>query len=118
MAVPIDESDPIEMVASPVDFGGTPWAPRSMSPEFGQHTEEVLLELGSRLGTHHRAQGARRHPLTVLVVGTGPSSTAAPRESGIDRFDHPTEPLYVFADPAGHPFCMTVSDPGTPDESG
>jgi crotonobetainyl-CoA:carnitine CoA-transferase CaiB-like acyl-CoA transferase len=34
------------MVASPVDFGGTPWTPRSMPPEFAQHTEEVLLELG------------------------------------------------------------------------
>ena len=41
-----DGGDPVEMVASPVDFAGTPWAPRSMSPEFAQHTEEVLLELG------------------------------------------------------------------------
>ncbi len=23
-----------------------------------------------------------------------------------DRFDDPEEPLYVFADPAGHPFCI------------
>jgi crotonobetainyl-CoA:carnitine CoA-transferase CaiB-like acyl-CoA transferase len=44
--VPTDGGDPVEMVASPVDFGGTPWAPRSMPPEFAQHTEEVLLELG------------------------------------------------------------------------
>ena len=36
----------VDMVASPVDFGGTPWAARSMAPEFAQHTEEVLLELG------------------------------------------------------------------------
>jgi formyl-CoA transferase len=34
------------MVATPVDFSGTPWAPRSMPPEFSQHTEELLLELG------------------------------------------------------------------------
>ena len=34
------------MVATPVDFGGTPWAPRVDVPEFAQHTEEVLLELG------------------------------------------------------------------------
>ncbi|MGD9997648.1 MAG: VOC family protein [Ilumatobacteraceae bacterium] len=25
-----------------------------------------------------------------------------------DRFDNPEEPLYVFADPAGHPFCIFV----------
>jgi len=43
--VPTD-GDPIEMVASPVDFAGTPWAPRSTAPEFAQHTEEIVLELG------------------------------------------------------------------------
>jgi Glyoxalase-like domain len=25
-----------------------------------------------------------------------------------DRTDDPDEPLYVFADPAGHPFCIFV----------
>jgi catechol 2,3-dioxygenase-like lactoylglutathione lyase family enzyme len=29
-----------------------------------------------------------------------------------DRFDHPVEPLYVYADPDGHPFCIFVA----PDE--
>ena len=33
-------------VASPVDFGDTPWAPQGPAPECGQHTEELLLELG------------------------------------------------------------------------
>jgi hypothetical protein len=28
-----------------------------------------------------------------------------------DRFDDPQEPLYVFADPAGHPFCIFVAPP-------
>ena len=28
-----------------------------------------------------------------------------------DRIDHPVEPLYVFADPAGHPFCIFVAPP-------
>lgn len=26
-----------------------------------------------------------------------------------DRFDDPHDPLYVFADPAGHPFCIFVA---------
>ncbi|MFC4244625.1 VOC family protein [Gryllotalpicola reticulitermitis] len=26
-----------------------------------------------------------------------------------DRFDDPDEPLFVFADPSGHPFCIFVS---------
>lgn len=27
----------------------------------------------------------------------------------VDRTDDPDEPLYVFADPAGHPFCLLVA---------
>lgn len=26
-----------------------------------------------------------------------------------DRFDDPEEPLYVYADPSGHPFCIFVA---------
>jgi crotonobetainyl-CoA:carnitine CoA-transferase CaiB-like acyl-CoA transferase len=44
--VPGPEGEAVEMVATPIDFGGTPWSPRSMPPEYAQHTEEVLLELG------------------------------------------------------------------------
>ena len=37
---------PVEIVATPGDFSGTPSRPRGLAPELGQHTEEVLLELG------------------------------------------------------------------------
>jgi crotonobetainyl-CoA:carnitine CoA-transferase CaiB-like acyl-CoA transferase len=45
--VPAADGDgTVKMVASPVDFEGTRCTPRSTPPEFSQHTEEVLLELG------------------------------------------------------------------------
>jgi len=36
----------VKMVATPADFSESPWEPQGTSPEMGQHTEEVLLELG------------------------------------------------------------------------
>lgn len=39
-----DSSTP--MVASPADFSGTPWQPRGRAPELGEHTDEILAELG------------------------------------------------------------------------
>jgi crotonobetainyl-CoA:carnitine CoA-transferase CaiB-like acyl-CoA transferase len=41
----------VSMVATPADFHGTPWAPRSVAPELGQHTDEVLAELKARRGS-------------------------------------------------------------------
>jgi crotonobetainyl-CoA:carnitine CoA-transferase CaiB-like acyl-CoA transferase len=35
----------VPMVASPADFHGTPWQPRSAAPQLGQHTADVLAEL-------------------------------------------------------------------------
>ena len=35
-----------QMIATPVDFHGTPWVPRSLAPTLGQHTLEILDSLG------------------------------------------------------------------------
>ncbi|WP_431313870.1 CoA transferase [Mycobacterium avium] len=46
-----DDQAAVPMVATPADFHGTPWAPRSAAPELGQHTAEVLAELKARRGS-------------------------------------------------------------------
>ena len=37
---------PSEMIATPADFSNTPWAPRWVAPDLGEHTREILAELG------------------------------------------------------------------------
>jgi crotonobetainyl-CoA:carnitine CoA-transferase CaiB-like acyl-CoA transferase len=44
--VPLPDGGTTRMVASPVDFSQGAATPRRPSPELGQHTEEILLELG------------------------------------------------------------------------
>jgi crotonobetainyl-CoA:carnitine CoA-transferase CaiB-like acyl-CoA transferase len=36
------------MVATPADFHGTPWEPRSAAPKLGEHTDEIIAELKAR----------------------------------------------------------------------
>jgi crotonobetainyl-CoA:carnitine CoA-transferase CaiB-like acyl-CoA transferase len=47
--VPDDQAS-VAMVATPADFHGTPWSPRSAAPELGQHTAEIRAELKARRG--------------------------------------------------------------------
>jgi crotonobetainyl-CoA:carnitine CoA-transferase CaiB-like acyl-CoA transferase len=46
-----DGESAIAMVATPADFHGTPWSPRSVAPELGQHTDEIRAELNARRGS-------------------------------------------------------------------
>jgi crotonobetainyl-CoA:carnitine CoA-transferase CaiB-like acyl-CoA transferase len=48
--VPDDQAS-VAMVATPADFHGTPWSPRSAAPELGQHTAEIRAELKARRGS-------------------------------------------------------------------
>ncbi|MCU1396632.1 MAG: fldA 4 [Ilumatobacteraceae bacterium] len=41
-----DEYGTTTMIASPSDFHGTPWAPRWIAPRLGEHTAQILGEIG------------------------------------------------------------------------
>ncbi|WP_419842110.1 CaiB/BaiF CoA transferase family protein [Candidatus Poriferisodalis sp.] len=46
VTVPTPDGGTVEMVATPVDFSESSWAPGGPSPEIGQHTELILVEHG------------------------------------------------------------------------
>jgi crotonobetainyl-CoA:carnitine CoA-transferase CaiB-like acyl-CoA transferase len=51
--------DGVDVVAAPVAFSATPARPSAVAPELGQHTEEVLLDLGYTWDEIARLQDAR-----------------------------------------------------------
>ena len=53
-----DGASTTTMVASPVDFAGTPWAARSTAPDLGEHTAAILAELGREDAEALAASGA------------------------------------------------------------
>ncbi|XOV87778.1 MAG: CaiB/BaiF CoA transferase family protein [Pseudomonadota bacterium] len=57
------ENGPVTMAATPADFAGTPWAPQGPPPRLGQHTTEILGELGYE-------QSAVQALLSRGIVGT------------------------------------------------
>jgi crotonobetainyl-CoA:carnitine CoA-transferase CaiB-like acyl-CoA transferase len=59
-----DELGTTTMIASPADFHGTPWAPRWIAPKLGEHTDEVLAELGrtpQQIAAMHEAGAVVQH---------------------------------------------------------
>lgn len=61
----------------------------------GAHPQQ--LHLDTSVDTAQELQAERER-----VLGLGARQL-------LDRFDDADEPLYVFADPAGHPFCIFVA---------
>ena len=57
---------------------------------------DLSVPTGEQLAAHHQK---------VLAMGARLLQ---------DRFADPVEPLYVYADPAGHPFCIFVAAPPPP----
>ncbi len=50
------------MIATPVDFRGTPWAARSPAPDLGEHTREILAEIGCQDADRLIAAGIAGEP--------------------------------------------------------
>jgi crotonobetainyl-CoA:carnitine CoA-transferase CaiB-like acyl-CoA transferase len=65
--------EPFHMVNSPIRFSKTPAHIRSLAPAFGQHTEEVLLELGLS-----REEVRRLEEQGIVVMAKEAEEPAAP----------------------------------------
>lgn len=76
-----------------VAFQQVPALPPATWPE-GEHPQMLHLDLTVPDADALTRQRARATGLGARLLW--------------DRFDDPDEPLYVFADPAGHPFCIFV----------
>jgi len=99
--------------------------PRSIDPD-PAGADWLVLRNGSGMGLAFQHVEALpeptwpdgEHPQMLHLDTTVPNTEALARQRDrvlalggrllLDRFDDPDEPLYVFADPAGHPFCIFV----------
>lgn len=83
------------------DANGTPRLAFQLEPELTPTTwprHDVPMQLHFDLTVPDRASLEAQHR-RALDLGA---------ELLLDRTDDPDEPLYVYADPAGHPFCIFV----------
>jgi crotonobetainyl-CoA:carnitine CoA-transferase CaiB-like acyl-CoA transferase len=76
--VTADDGSAVALVASPVAFDETP-ATLSRAPEHGQHTEEVLLELGSPGTTSSPTRNRARFSRASRSRARAPGSSRARR---------------------------------------
>ncbi|MDE3086522.1 MAG: VOC family protein [Acidobacteriota bacterium] len=98
-----DDKDWLVLVGPPgttrLGFQEVPLIPASTWPDPAV-PQQLHLDLGVASADDLRAEHERALALGARLLE--------------DRFDDPEEPLYVYADPAGHPFCIFVApDHGT-----
>ncbi|MBB5914031.1 hypothetical protein BJY24_002898 [Nocardia transvalensis] len=79
-------------------FQGVPELPAPTWPN-PDVPQQLHLDMSVPGTDELRAQDARVHELGGTRL--------------YDRSDDPVEPLYVYADPAGHPFCIFVVPPAS-----
>jgi len=80
-----------------VAFQQVRYLPPSTWPDDGV-PQQLHLDFSVPTAQELQAQDERARSLGAMLL--------------YDRFDDPDEPLYVYADPAGHPFCIFVAPEG------
>jgi catechol 2,3-dioxygenase-like lactoylglutathione lyase family enzyme len=83
--------------AARLAFQQVPELPEASWPSNAPHPQQLHLDFM----VHSVAELGRQHE-RALALGA---------RLRLDRTDDPDEPLYVYADPAGHPFCIFVAPP-------
>ncbi|MGI5396806.1 VOC family protein [Streptomyces sp. CA-251251] len=126
----LDTTDPRQLAEFYRHLLGLTYRPGDEPPADGAPEAPDWLVLRTPDGTNHLAFQLvdrlprttwPRHdvPMQAHLDLTVPDSVALARqrlraeslgaELLLDRSDDPEEPLYVLADPSGHPFCLFVS---------
>jgi catechol 2,3-dioxygenase-like lactoylglutathione lyase family enzyme len=125
----LDTTRPRELAEFYRQLLGLSYRPGDEPPDAGRPDDPDWLVLFDSTGNSRLAfQRVDRLPRTTwpshdvpmqahldcTVVDTAELTRQRERAEGLgaalllDRFDDPDEPLYVFADPSGHPFCIFV----------